>query len=429
MAKDGLRFLGLPDNPVDYTCDILDKELSAYNYMQYMFDRTNTMFRYEGLPETIPAYMLEYMLQVYGSVTILEHNEDIYAFRASYGGPPDPYYRPTQAVVANPALDLSYTYRIVNYFPPFNKTLWESYPKCIRFHNDTQLQGLVPLFSRYATQLAENDVSIRSAQINLRQQIIIVADNGPEIEAANKYIENLTAGRLAAIGKRPFLEGITVAEGYKGNSNTIMQLIELQQYLKASFYNDIGLNSNFNMKSQYISSEEINSSADIMLPLIDNMLKCRLEAVDYINKEFGTNISVEKDSSWEKKQIQSDLGILTPDGTSPETDAIIESIVDETLVEDSVDTGVIVGDVENDSDSVDSVDSNDEDTDSVESDSDDSPNSSDENSVDYTEDDETVEEKLDEILEDLEDIKEELEIPEDDEEEENEEDDEDDNEK
>ena len=267
------------------------------------------MFRYKGLPDTIPEPMLEYMLQIYGSVAILKHGGELYAIRCEFGGPPDPYYRPTQAVVANPALALTDTFRVVNHLPPFDKTQWKSYPPCVRFLNDSQIQGLLPLFSRYAVQMVENDISIRMAQINLRQQTTIVADTGPEFESAKQYIKDLEAGKLSTIAKRPFIEGIKVMNGSTSQSNTVMQLIELQQYLKASWYNDIGLNSNFNMKSQYISSEEINSSADIMLPLIDNMYSSRKSAVEAINKEFGTKISVEKDSAWEKKEIQAQLGV------------------------------------------------------------------------------------------------------------------------
>lgn len=318
MAKDSLRFLGDFDNSVDCSCDILDKSLSIFNYVQYMFDRTNRMFRYTGLPDTIPEYMLEYMLQIYGSVAILEDKGDLYAFRCHFGGPYDPYYRPTQAVVANPALDLSGTYRVVNYLPPFDRTTWEAYPPCVRFMNDSQLQGLLPLFARYATQMAENDVSIRSAQINLRQQTVIVADSGPEIQSAEMYIKGLEEGKLSSIQKRPFTEGAKVMNATTGNSNTVIQLIELQQYLKASWYNEIGLNSNFNMKRQYMSSDEVNSTADIMLPLIDNMFSSRQRAVEDINKEFGTNISVAKDSAWEKKQIQADISTeLNPETGDP----------------------------------------------------------------------------------------------------------------
>lgn len=326
MASDELRFLnvGKPDRK-DCTCDILDKELSAFNYVQYMFDRTNTMFRYSGLPDTIPEPVFEYMLQIYGSVAIIEANGDLYAMRANFGGPLDPYYRPTNAVIANPALGISGTYRIVNHLAPFEKTVWLSQPPCVRFLNDSQIQGLLPLFSRYAMQLVENDISIRSAQINLRQQTIIAADTGPDMESAKEYMKSLEAGKLAVIGKRPFLDGVTVADGSKSSNNTVIQLIELQQYLKASWYNDIGLNSNFNMKSQYISAEELNSNADMMLPLVDNMFFSRQMAVDAINKEFGTSISVEKDSAWAMRQIHAELGVeLNPDTGEPLSDSSVD---------------------------------------------------------------------------------------------------------
>lgn len=185
--------------------------------------------------------------------------------------------------------------------------------KCVWFLNDSQTMGLLPLFSRYAAQMVENDISIRSAQINLRQQTVIVADNGNEIESAKQYISDLEAGKLAAVSKRPFIDGVKVMNAGNTQSNTVMQLIELQQYLKASWYNEIGLNSNFNMKRQYVSSDEINSTADIMLPLIDNMFEARQNGVENINKLFGLSITVEKDSAWEKKQIQSDMSV-TPEG-------------------------------------------------------------------------------------------------------------------
>lgn len=339
MGKDSLRFLGDIDAS-NCTCNILDKETSAFNYIQYMFDRTNRMFRYSGLPDTIPEPIFEYMLQIYGSVAILEHNNSLYAFRCHFGGPPDPYYRPTQAVVANPALNIEGMFKIVNHLPPFDKTTWDSYAPCVRFLNDSQIQGLFPLFSRYATQMAENDVSIRSAQVNLRQQTVIVADTGPEIQSAELYVKNLEDGKLSSIQKRPFADGIKVMNATSGTSNIVIQLIELHQYLRASWYNEIGLNSNFNMKRQYMSADEVNSAADIMLPLIDNMFFSRQQGVEEINKQFGTNISVEKDSAWEKKQIQADLSTeFNPDTGEPiDSDSVdgIQRVEEEASEEENI---------------------------------------------------------------------------------------------
>lgn len=325
MAKDGLRFLGLDYScHVSCICDILDKHKSQYEYVSYMLVRTNSMFRYHNLPDTIPANMLEYMLQVYGEVAIISYDGNLYAIQCSFGGPPDPYFRPTQAVIANPALGLTGTWRISNNLPPFDKSTWEKYPECVQFRSDNRAMGLIPMYSRYAAQLAENDISIRSSQINLRSQTVIVADNGPEAESAQAYIDNLEKGHLANIVKRPFMEGIRVENQNSGGSNSILQLIQLHQYLKANWYNDIGLNSNGNIKSQYQSERELNATVDIMLPLIDDMLKCREQALKEVNRVFGTNISVEKNSAWEVEEKATEALMEAYDALEDEDDVNVD---------------------------------------------------------------------------------------------------------
>ena len=287
---------------VDCTCDILDKRSSIFNYMMLMFDRTNQMFEYSGLPETIPKEMLELYLQVNGHIGFVDWNGELYALPGGMGGAPDPYYRPTLYIIANPALGGSQSCKIVNYLPPYDRVNWDSSPECVLMKNDTNFRGLFYLFSRYATQLAENDVSIRSAQINSRQQALISASTDRDVASANNYIKGIEDGKLCAVAETPFIDSIKAANLSVQGANNIIQLIELQQYLKASWYNEIGLNANFNMKREYLSEEEIRSSTDVLLPLIDNMLLCREEALDLVNSTFGTNISVKKNSAWENKQ-------------------------------------------------------------------------------------------------------------------------------
>ena len=289
---------------IDCTCNILDKEKSIYNYVMLMFDRTNQMFEYNGLPDTIPDYMLELYLQVNGHVCITEVNGNLYALPGGLGGAPDPYYRPTLYVLANPGLGYSASLDIINHLPPFAKQ--DSQGKCVLVKNDTNIRGLFYLFSRYATELAENDVSIRCAQINSRQQTLIAANTDSQIASANAYFDNLEKGKIIAVADQSFLDGINSTNVSVQGANSIIQLIELQQYLKASWYNEIGLNANFNMKREYLSEEELRASTDVLLPLIDDMLRCRKEAIDKVNSEYGTNITVEKNSAWENKQEELD---------------------------------------------------------------------------------------------------------------------------
>ena len=288
---------------MDCRCDILDKRKSTYNYVLMMFDRTNQMFEYKGLPDTIPANMLELFLQINGHIGWLEWNGKLYALPGGWGGAPDPYYRPTIYIVANPALGGSHDCKIVNHLPPYEETVWSTKPDCVLMRNDTNMRGLFYLFSRYATELTENDISIRSAQINSRQQSIIAASTDREIASARAYIKALEDGKLEAVMDQAMAtKGIRATNVSVQSANVIIQLIELQQYLKASWYNEIGLNANFNMKREYLSEEELMAQTDTLIPLIDDMLRCRKEAIEVVNATFGTSISVEKNSAWENKQ-------------------------------------------------------------------------------------------------------------------------------
>lgn len=289
----------------DCMCDLLDKPLSTYRYMQIMLDRTNQMFEYKGLPDTIPQELLELSLQYRGHACITKVDGNLYCLIGAPGGAPDPYYRPTLYVVANPALGYSASLSIKNHLPPFNKNQ-ASQGECIFLKNDTNCQGLWYINSRYAVQLTENDISIRCAQINSRQQLFVSGQTDAEIESAQHYLDELVAGRFAAIGEKPFIEGIKPINIGTMSANGIIQLIELQQYLKASWFNEIGLNSNFNMKREYLSEEELRSSTDILLPFIDNMLICRKRDMEKVNELYGTNITVEKNSAWENKQKEVD---------------------------------------------------------------------------------------------------------------------------
>lgn len=288
---------------LDCRCDILDKRKSIYNYVLMMFDRTNQMFEYKGLPDTIPAHMLELYLQINGHIGWLEWNGNLYALPGGWGGAPDPYYRPTIYIVANPALGGSHDCKIVNHLPPFDESVWSTKPDCVLMRNDTNMRGLFYLFSRYATELSENDISIRSAQINSRQQSIIAASTDREIASARAYIKALEDGKLEAVMDQAMAtKGIRATNVSVQSANVIIQLIELQQYLKASWYNEIGLNANFNMKREYLSEEELMAQTDTLIPLIDDMLRCRKEAIEVVNSTFGTSISVDKNSAWENKQ-------------------------------------------------------------------------------------------------------------------------------
>ena len=73
-----------------------------------------------------------------------------------------------------------------------------------------------------------------------------------------------------------------------------------------SWYNDLGLNANYNMKRESISASESDLNEDALLPFIDDMLQQRKLLAENVNAKFGTNIKVDLASSWKKirKEIE-----------------------------------------------------------------------------------------------------------------------------
>ena len=270
-----------------------DKAKVFENYCKYTFTRTQSMFTYEGLPDTIPVQWLESYLQRNGSCCIAEHEGKLYALLGNAGGEPDEYYQPTIYTVANPALNLSKNYKIGE--------------DCVYCKNDYDAIGLVPLVSRYCGLMTENLLTVRISDINMRMMNLLSAPDDNTLQSTKQYLKDLEDGKLGVVGETPFFEGLKLQSKGVGNGDYMIQFIELQQYLKGSMYNELGINANFNMKREALSGQELSLNDDALMPLIDDMLKQRRAMCDELNKMFGLNVSVDYGSSWHSNVVEKQL--------------------------------------------------------------------------------------------------------------------------
>ena len=270
-----------------------DKDKVFENYCRYTFTRTQSMFTYEGLPDTIPVQWLESYLQRNGSCCIAEHEGKLYALLGNAGGEPDEYYQPTIYTVANPALNLSKNYEIG--------------VDCVYCKNDYDALGLVPLVSRYCGLMTENLLTVRLSDINMRMMNLLSAPDDNTLQSTKQYLKDLEEGKLGVVGETPFFEGLKLQSKGVGNGDYMIQFIELQQYLKGSMYNELGINANFNMKREALSGQEVALNDDALMPLIDDMLKQRRAMCDELNEMFGLNVSVDYGSTWHSNVVEKQL--------------------------------------------------------------------------------------------------------------------------
>ena len=270
-----------------------DKTKVFENYCKYTFTRTQSMFTYEGLPDTIPVQWLESYLQRNGSCCIAEHEGKLYALLGNAGGELDEYYQPTLYTVANPALNLSKTFKIGE--------------DCVYCKNDYDAIGLVPLVSRYCGLMTENLLTVRISDINMRMMNLLSAPDDNTLQSTKQYLKDLEDGRLGVVGETPFFEGLKLQSKGVGNGDYMIQFIELQQYLKGSMYNELGINANFNMKREALSGQEVALNDDALMPLIDDMLKQRRAMCAELNEMFGLNVSVDYGSTWHSNVVEKQL--------------------------------------------------------------------------------------------------------------------------
>lgn len=273
-----------------------DKKKLINSYILYMLARTQNIFEYDGLPNTVPQRELELMLQCHRFAIFNKVNGEYYVMFGGLGGIPNEYYLPTKAIVNNPYLKYNATLDIKQYEDGSNGN-----KDCVVVWNDSSHIGLMPMYEKYSSLLAECDISLRLACVNTRILALVSADNDTTKESAEKYFEDVDEGiKLGVIATNGFFEGLKTQDyANKGTSN-IKDLMELKQYLIGSWYNDIGLQSNFNMKRESINSTESGMNEDALLPLIDDMLESRKRGLAKINELFGLNITVKLSSAWRK---------------------------------------------------------------------------------------------------------------------------------
>lgn len=323
-----------PDRGIDL--DKPNKEQLHRHYVMTMLNRLQSMFKYEGLPDTIPQKWLENYLLCNGSCVFVMDGDELIVTTGGWGGLPDRYYIPTEYIVSNP---------YVNESTRRTYTIGED---CVLIRNDVYARGVLGILEENARLLTENYITMNLSTILARAMLTITATNNQDKESVDLWLKKLIRGDISAIGELPAMVGnqdrsINITP-FQNVASILTDLIEERQYIKASFFNELGLNSNYNMKRESINSNESQLNDDMLHPLIDEMLEMRREALAEVNAMFGTNITVDFNSAWKDNEIEAELTLDAMENEADGTDNM-EVPDAETVPEDAPDAGEETSDV------------------------------------------------------------------------------------
>ena len=298
---------------------VKDKDTAIHTFIENSLNKTQQIFVYGGLPETIPQGELENLLQRYGHCIIVKEKGKLYAITGGFSGENDVYNKPRFYTVANVALNLSRTYEIG--------------VDCVLVKNDFHNVGMLPIIQKYGVLITDGEISLNTAAILSRITMLISAPDDKTKASADLFIQKIINGDFSVIGENGFFDGVKMQTAGVANSNYITQLIELIQYYKASFLNEIGLNANFNMKRERLNTQEVLMNIDNLLPFIENMFTERKNAVEKINKMFDTEIVVDYNGVWKTTHEHADK-----EAALAETEEMVETTETEVETEETVET-------------------------------------------------------------------------------------------
>lgn len=259
-------------------------------YKEYLTERVLRLFKWDcGDDKDLPRE-IEIALMLGGSVGITDKYKGILsAYQGYYAGQPTQYY------------DVYKQYAV--HSPVYSKVLTIGKDVVVG-RNNALMNSVYPLIHNTAMKLAHIDVSFIDVLIDGRTSSVPVAMTEAQKQSLENWRNALCNGKVKSILDPAF--STTKFIDLKGNMNlTIKDLVEVRQNVLEDFYNAIGVRCNHEKKGNMIE-EEVTSNDSMLLFNINDMLRCRQNLCEEVNKMYGTNWSVDLSDELKQKEVFDD---------------------------------------------------------------------------------------------------------------------------
>ena len=292
---------------------------SARVWRRSLYSKIVNCFRFTNLPEEINPYIFQVYLLKYGKLAFLKKRNKYYALPFSYAKLCNPYYVPKSGLIANAYMPeglQTLEFDIEEDVP----VIYNSTPDIWNYRKESLVSDII---YKTANTLAENEISYYCIQRNHRLVFIVTAQNDLQAKEGSKVIGQLLEGRTEMIMQEDLINQIKVNPiSQNSTRNTLTELIEFQQYILGNFYHNFGINSNYNLKREQLSANEIEVNDDVLTLNVNDLLNMRKQGVEKINEKYGLNIEVElnpeiyKDPQSINPNMQPFMSSSTPDVSS-----------------------------------------------------------------------------------------------------------------
>lgn len=276
-------------------------------YVNYLYEKLIHMFKYENMPDTMPADPLE-----------------DYTMHFGYAGLTKANYKGKDILVSVPATKYG-----VGLYPRYEPLAQYCTPllqardlvigrDIVILKNNTYQISCDEIVKRYARQLADFDATINILTSNAR---IPALPSFPDEESAESYKAVMVANRLGQVDSvldKSFIQKGSFTPFSNSNvSGNISDVISGRNEILRTFLSEIGVTS-ANDKRERMVVDEVNVNSQMLLFNVADMLECRKRAIDEFNSLYGTNIKVDLSDEYKFIKETSDEPVNMKGGNNNE---------------------------------------------------------------------------------------------------------------
>ncbi len=275
-------------------------------YFDFILRLLYRVILFENVPETVSETFMKLILYTQGKVCFLrgdligENDTQLLSLNCTRADTPDVYYIPRKVLVVNPRLKKSYN------ITPGEKCEVVYLSEADKYNLSEINGGLYSLIERTAVMLADNDISINTAQKNTRLVNLVGADTQNTVDSIRAAICSMYEGDPTIVVKSSLidkLQGVPIIQNQ--TNHNLIELIEVQQYILSHFYEQIGICTHDQMKRERLITAEINDNLDLAFLNVDDILISLQEGLQRVNDMFDTNITARLNPIIERQRAES----------------------------------------------------------------------------------------------------------------------------
>lgn len=261
----------------------LEIEQSYTYWVETLFEKCVRIFKWEGLPESIPQKEIEMRLISEGFCGFVK--DGIKGLMVASGS----------------------MYGVTQYFDEFTNfkyavaTCKGGSPaigkECVIINNTALRNGLFDMIRRYASLLAHSEISLKLALVNLRATDTFAVEDSSTAESVRTYYSQLYRGKTDVIIDDSLVNAIKNVANNRTVSSVNDCLTARNEILR-SFFNEIGVRYARDKKERLVADEATGDTQMLLINVAD-MKSQRQKACKEINRIFGLNVSVDLSPEYE----------------------------------------------------------------------------------------------------------------------------------